>query len=143
LITKDLKATPYEKMHNKQPNMMDNLHTFGELAIVHDGKTKIKAKLKDKGLVAMFVGYPDNHAGEVCQFFNITTKIISNSRTAICLHKTYAVYFTISKDLISHISADDSEVEIEAHEVTLTPDQPDETFINLVEDLPEEEDEED
>jgi hypothetical protein len=40
--------------------MIDNLHTFCELAIVHDGKTKIKAKLKDKGLVAMFVGYPDN-----------------------------------------------------------------------------------
>jgi hypothetical protein len=65
LTTRDLKTTPYEKMQYKQPNMLDNLHTFGELAIVHDGKTKIKAKLKDKVLVAMFVGYPDNHAGEV------------------------------------------------------------------------------
>jgi hypothetical protein len=125
-------------MHNKQPNMMDNLHTYGELAIVHDGKTKIKVKLKDKGLVAMFVGYPDNHAGEVCEFFNITTKRIINSRPAIFLHKTYTYYFNKTKDLISHISSDDSEVEIETNEVTLTPDQPDEPFINLVEDIPKE-----
>jgi hypothetical protein len=40
-IPEDLKTTPYEKMHNRQPNMIDNLHTFGEFAIVHDGKTKV------------------------------------------------------------------------------------------------------
>jgi Reverse transcriptase (RNA-dependent DNA polymerase) len=41
---------------------------------VHDGAhAKVRAKLQDKGLVAMFVGYPDNHAGKVCQFLNITT----------------------------------------------------------------------
>jgi hypothetical protein len=61
-------------MYNKLLDWIDNLHTFGEIAIVHDGAhAKVQAKLQDKGLVAMFVGYPDNHAGEVCQFLNITT----------------------------------------------------------------------
>jgi hypothetical protein len=49
----------------------------------------------------------------------------------------------MTTDLISHISADDSEGEIETHEVTLTPGQPDEPFMNLVEELPEEDDEAD
>jgi hypothetical protein len=45
----------------------------------------------------------------------------------------------MSKELISHISADESEGEIETHEVTSTPEQADEPFMNLVEDLPEDE----
>jgi hypothetical protein len=46
-------------------------------------------------------------------------------------------------DLISHISADDSEGENETHIVALTLEHPDETFMNLVEELPEEEEEAD
>jgi hypothetical protein len=49
----------------------------------------------------------------------------------------------MSKDLISHISADDSEGAIEIHEFTLASDHPEEPFINIVEDLRKEEDEED
>jgi hypothetical protein len=49
----------------------------------------------------------------------------------------------MSTDFISHISADYYEGEIETHKVTLTTDQPDEPFMNLVEELPVEEDEAD
>jgi hypothetical protein len=67
LYLTDFDSTPYEMMYNKLPFWIDNLHTFGEIAIVHDGAhAKVRAKLQDKGLVGMFVGYPDNHAGEVC-----------------------------------------------------------------------------
>jgi hypothetical protein len=43
----------------------------------------------------------------------------------------------MSKDLISHFSADESKGEIETHEVIFNPEQPDEPFMNTVEDLPE------
>jgi hypothetical protein len=50
-------------MHNSQPDWLHNLHTFGEIAIVHDGAhSKIRAKLQDKGLAAMCAGYPANHS---------------------------------------------------------------------------------
>jgi hypothetical protein len=75
--------------------------------------------------------------------FNISTKGKINSHTAMFLHKTYTDYFNMSKDLMSQISAADSEGEIETHEVILTPEQPDEPFMNLVKDLPEDEEEAD
>jgi hypothetical protein len=87
LSTKNLKSTPYAKTHTKQLNFMDNLQTVGELAIVHDRKTKTKAKMKDKEIVAMFVGYADNHAGESRLFLNLATKRKFNSCTAIFLQK--------------------------------------------------------
>jgi hypothetical protein len=49
----------------------------------------------------------------------------------------------MSKELISHILSDDSEGEIETHEITLTRDQQNEPFMNLVEDILEAEEEED
>jgi hypothetical protein len=71
LYLTDFDSTPYEMMYNKLP---DWIHTFGEIAIVHEcAHAKVRAKLQDKGLVAMFVSYPYNHAGEVCQFLTITT----------------------------------------------------------------------
>jgi hypothetical protein len=75
LYLTDFDSTPYEMMDDKLPDWIDKLYKYGEIAIVHDGAhAKVRAKLHDKGLVAMFVGYPDNHAGEVCQFLNITTR---------------------------------------------------------------------
>jgi hypothetical protein len=145
-------TTPYEMMHNKQPEWLHNLHTFGEIAIVHDGaKAKIRAKLQDKGLASMFVGYPANHAGEVCQFLNLKTKKLISSRTAIFLHRTYADYFNLAKEYISkveHPIIDDLNMEENA-EPTLNNIQPDpdeneeEPFQNLVENLPEDNDSDD
>jgi hypothetical protein len=68
IVLSGYNTTPYDKLYGiKYPDWLDNLHTFGEIAIVHDG-TNIQGKLHDKGLICMFVRYPPNHAGEVCQF---------------------------------------------------------------------------
>ena len=124
-------------MHNKDPDWLDNLHTFGEIAIVHDGAhAKIRAKLQDKGMAAMFVGYPAHHAGEVCQFLNLKTKKLISSRTAIFLHKTYADYYQLSKELISNIP-EETNAEININEDDSTANE--EPFQVLVDDLPEEE----
>jgi hypothetical protein len=129
-------ASPYEMIHNTKPEWLDNLHTFVEIAIVHEGsKDKIRAKLQDKGLASMFVGYPVNHASEVCQFLNLKTKKSISSRTAIFLHKTYADYYHLAKEFISRVEhpiIDD--LNMEADE---TP-----TLINIQPDPPEDEEEE-
>jgi hypothetical protein len=50
----EFNTTPYDLLHDSQPDWLDNLHTFGEIAIVHDGaNAKIRAKLRNKGLDLM------------------------------------------------------------------------------------------
>jgi hypothetical protein len=146
----DFDSTPYEMMFNKLPDSIENLHTFGEIAIVHDGAhAKVRAKLQDKGLVAMFVRFPDNHAGEVCQFLNITTRRLISSRTAIFLHKTYAAFHNLSQELIAHIAytelgdvLDETQNDKNQDDSNIADiPEPDEPFHNLVDDIPPELDE--
>jgi len=46
-------------------------------------------KSSDKGLKAIFVGYADKHAGNVCRFVNPTTNQIILSRDVKWLSKRY------------------------------------------------------
>jgi hypothetical protein len=89
IYSTECNTTPHDLLHDRQPDWLDNLHTFGEIAIAHDGaRAWIGAKVQDKGLASMFVGYPQNHAGEVCQFLNLKTSELISSRTAIFLNIT-------------------------------------------------------
>jgi hypothetical protein len=140
LIAKYMNALPYEKMHNKEPKWLDNLHTFGEIAVIHDS-TKIKSKLADKGLLSMFFGYPDNHAREVCLFLNLTTKRLIQSRSAIFFHKTCSNWYKLKQELISHVPAptieDDTNENVPfEQDVLQIQDYGNEPFQNLVDDLP-------
>jgi hypothetical protein len=48
-------TTPYKLLNGSDPPWINNLHSFGELAIVHDGaNSHITGKLKDKGLLTMY-----------------------------------------------------------------------------------------
>jgi hypothetical protein len=78
----------------------------------------------------MFVGYPPNHAGEVCQFLNLQTKRIINSRTAMILHKTYGEYYKMAQNLISNVP------NIEEEGITIEDIKDTEHFQNLVQDIP-------
>jgi hypothetical protein len=58
-------------MHEKQHAWLNNLHRFGEPAIVHDGaNANICSKLHD----CEFDCYLDNHAEEFWQFFDLKSK---------------------------------------------------------------------
>jgi Reverse transcriptase (RNA-dependent DNA polymerase) len=122
LISKERGDSPYTMLHDKQPDWLNNLHKFGELAIFHD-------------------------AGEVCQFLNLKTKKLISLRTAIFLHKTYADYYNLAKELISQVKSttDGPEIDINATKhVTFADDmdidmlnEPEhEPFEHLVDDLP-------
>ena len=50
---------------------MLHLRSFGEMAVVavHEGE-KMRSKLDTRGKTCMFVGYADDHAGDVYRFLN-------------------------------------------------------------------------
>ena len=78
-----------KKLEGRMPSYSHNLRTFGEIAIVKDNGLKIKGKLKDRGMKAMFVGYADNHAGNVYRFVNLKTKRVILSRDITWMNKLY------------------------------------------------------
>jgi hypothetical protein len=90
LVDKPDEKSPYEKWYDKIPSWISNLRTFGEIGIVQDGnKTKIQAKLENRGFPAMFIGYPNNHSNDVFQFYNLDRGSILLSRNVVWLGKTY------------------------------------------------------
>ena len=54
---------------------MKHLRSVGEMAVVaiHEGK-KMRSKLDNRWKTCMFVGYADDHSGDVHRFLNIKTK---------------------------------------------------------------------
>jgi len=70
------KAEPaHNAFYKKEATYVRHLQTFGERGVVHDAKT-IKNKLDNRGEMCIFVGYADNHAGNVYRMFNPQTKRI-------------------------------------------------------------------
>ena len=76
---------------------MNHLRTFGEMAVVaiHEGK-KMRSMLDKRGKTCMFVGYADDHSGDVYRFLNIHTKRIIMSRDARWLNIIWKHYRTKS-----------------------------------------------
>ena len=72
---------------------MKYIRTFGEMALVaiHEGK-KMRSKLDKRGKTCMFVGYAEDHAGDVYRFLNIHTKRIIMSRDVRWLNLIWKHY---------------------------------------------------
>ena len=72
---------------------MKHLRSFGEMAVVaiHEGK-KMRSKLDNRGKTCMFVGYTDDHAGDVYRFRNVKTKRIIMSRDVRWLNLMWKHY---------------------------------------------------
>ena len=72
---------------------MKHLRTFGEMALaaIHEGKT-MRSKLDNIGKTCMFVGYAEDHSGDVYRFLNIHTKRIIMSRDARWLNIIWKHY---------------------------------------------------
>ena len=94
----------YEKLKNKMPAYAKNLRTFGEMAVVKDNGSMMKGKLKNRGIVAMFVGYSEKHASKVYRFLKLDTNRIILSRDVTWLNKMYGDY---------NQNEEESELEIE------------------------------
>ena len=72
---------PHTLFYGKDAKYMKYMRTFGEMAVVaiHDGKT-MRSKLDNRGRTCMFVGYAEDHAGDIYRFLNIHIKRIIMSR---------------------------------------------------------------
>jgi hypothetical protein len=56
---------------------------------------KICGKLEDRGKTCVFVGYAENHAGDVYSMFYTKTRKVSMSRDVMRLGKVYGDYFKL------------------------------------------------
>ena len=72
---------PHTLFYSKDAKYKKYMRTFGEMAVVaiHEHK-KMRSKLDNRGKTCMFVGYAEDHAGDVYRFLNLHTKRIIMSR---------------------------------------------------------------
>ena len=79
---------------------MKYMRTFGEMAVVaiHEGK-KMRSKLDNRGKTCMFVGYAEDHAGDVYRFLNIHMIRIIMSRDVRWLNIIWKHYRRKEKHL--------------------------------------------
>ena len=107
LIKNKMEKCPYELMFGRMPNYVNDLRTFGEIAIVKDNGHKIKGKLSDRGMEAMFVGYSEHHAKNVYRFMNLKTNRIMTSRDVTWMHLLFKDYKKEEENEYKEIIVDD------------------------------------
>ena len=124
MVRKERIKPPFTLFYNDEPKYMKFLRSFGEMAVIaiSDGK-KMRSKLDTRGRTGIFVGYADDHAGNVYRFINIQTKKIILSRDIQWLNsfwKEYKKRKDDSKKLIdefySHDEDDQTQEESETEE---------------------------
>ena len=71
MVRKERTKPTYILFYNKEPRYKQYLRSFGETAVIaiSDGK-KMRSKLDTRGRTGIFVGYADDHAGNVYRFIN-------------------------------------------------------------------------
>ena len=93
MVRPDRTKPPFTLFYNKDARYMKHLRSFGEMAVVaiHEGG-KMRSKLDTRGKTCMFVGYTDDHCGDVYRFLNVKTKRIFMSRDARWLNLMWKHY---------------------------------------------------
>ena len=93
MVRKERTKPPFTLFYNDEPKYMKFLRSFGEMAVIaiSDGK-KMRSKLDTAGRTGTFVGYADEHAGNVYRFINIQMKKIILSRDIQWLNSFWKEY---------------------------------------------------
>ena len=93
MVRKERTKPPFTLFYNDEPKYMKFLRSFGEMAVIaiSDGK-KMRSKLYTRGRTGIFVGYADDHAGNMYRFINIQTKQIILSRDIQWLNSFWKEY---------------------------------------------------
>ena len=99
MVRKDRTKPPYSLFYNHEAKYMKFLRSFGGMAVIAitDGK-KMRSKLDPRGRTGIFVGYADDHAGNVYRFINTQTKKIILSRDVQWLNSFWKEYKTRKDD---------------------------------------------
>ena len=124
MVRKERTKPPYTLFYNDEPKYIKYLRSFGEMAVIaiSDGK-KMGSKLDTRGRTGIFVGYADDHAGNVYRFINIQMKkkiLIRDIQWLNSFWKEYKKRKDDSKKLIdefySHDEDDQTQDESETEE---------------------------
>ena len=92
---------PYFRFYNKRSQILDNLHQFGEMAVVERHERRnMRGKLDNRGKPCIYVGRVPSHTSEVSKFFNIDTRRVNLSRNVIWLKKVYGDWFGLRTEEI-------------------------------------------
>ena len=100
----------YKKFHGTDPPYMRHLRTFGEIAVTTNHENKQgRSKVDDRGRECMFLGYAENHAGDVYRFLHLKTTKIVLSRDVVWLKRFYAEHMKIKRLRVVdiHVNSDD------------------------------------
>jgi hypothetical protein len=94
IVNIETDKSPHELVYGENPPWVKSMRTFGEIAILQVGGTtnKVKAKLDNRGIPAMFVDYSVDHASDVYVFMKLDNRQIVLSRNYTWLNKLYGEY---------------------------------------------------
>ena len=109
LSTKSTIKSPFELLYGVKPTLPESLKVFGEVGVVTT-KDKIQAKLTNRGTTCVFMGYTENHSGDVYRMLNLSTNTIILSRDIIWLKKMYKDWIKSKQSTI--YDEDESEIEL-------------------------------
>ena len=80
--------TRWEHFYGELPTFARSLKIFGEAGTVML-KTATTPKVLNKGVVCMFVEYPDHHGSNCWIMFNPVTRATHTTRDVVWLHRMY------------------------------------------------------
>ena len=113
MVRKERTKPPYTLFYNEEARYKKYLRSFREMAVIaiSDGG-KVRSKLDTRGRTGIFVGYADDHAGNVYRFINIQKKKIILSRDVQGLNSFWKQYMKRnddSKKLIKEVFPNDED----------------------------------
>lgn len=96
----------YETFHSLTPKMWDALCAFGEMAVMKHNSEKFQAKMKNKGMIVMMLGYAENHPKGNYHFLNLEINLIIMSQDVTWLNCYHGNHFKITQKERSIIEID-------------------------------------
>jgi hypothetical protein len=112
------KISPHQAFHGKPPKYIDHMRIFGEMGVIKDHDGGFKSKLADKGTTVMFLGYAQDHSGDVFRFLKIKTMKVVLSRDVIWLNQLYYHYknnFKMELQSVMVLESNSSELKSKLH----------------------------
>ena len=80
IIKEEVEVSSYEIFNNIKNNVVNNIHTFGEMGVVKVHYDQHQSKMKDKVKTMVFVVYEQSHETNVYRMYDIDTGVIFTSR---------------------------------------------------------------
>ena len=89
---------PHYMFFKEHPKYRKHLRIFGEIAVVANHERKsTRTNIEQRGKVAMFVGYAEDHTGDVYRFIHLKNQHVVLSRDARWMNIMWKAYMRKQK----------------------------------------------